>query len=118
MGGTSAGRLTFINGDVLGSTGGLQGEILTVAQLPSHTHTGTAANAGTHTHTYLDSFVNAPAGSIQGGGGVYSNIDTGRTTSGAGDHTHSITISATGSGAEHGNIQPTIVANYIIYAGV
>jgi microcystin-dependent protein len=28
------------------------------------------------------------------------------------------TATSTGSGAAHNNVQPTIVANYIIYAGV
>ena len=39
-------------------------------------------------------------------------------TSSAGAHTHTLTIANTGGNAAHNNVQPSIICNYIIYAGV
>jgi len=134
MGGTSADRLTAlsggVNGDVLGAVGGAQSHALTEAELAAHTHpvtgtgSGTAASSGSaHTHNvpiqiHIDGFTSGPQdiGMITGGA-------TATETDGAHTHTVSVTslsatATSTGSGAAHNNVQPTIVANYIIYAGV
>lgn len=92
MGGSAASRLTNsgtgnpgINGATLGAAGGVDRHTLTVAQMPSHTHS-------------LNAIV---AGSGVGNGGA----GTGQTAS--------VTGSA-GSDQAHPNVQPTIVVNYII----
>ena len=71
------------------------------AAFASHTHTGTAANAGNHVHT-----VGAPVGNVGAGGalrtadGASSENPSSRIgINAAGEHSHTITINATG-GAE------------------
>lgn len=94
MGGTSANRLTNqsggLDGDTLGATGGAETHTLTVAQMPAHTH-------GLDQNGNLD------------GGGLLSRIN------GAGTDTET---ASTGGGGAHNNVQPTIILNYIIFAGV
>lgn len=95
MGGTSANRLTGLSGgldgDVLGATGGAETHALTSAQNGPHTHTiGATASVG--------------------------NIaDTASRATGS---SASTTTSSSGSGSAHNNVQPTIIFNMIIYAGV
>ena len=93
MGGTSANRLTGqsggLNGDTLGATGGAETHQLTVTEMPAHTHT-------------------------QDVSGTQSVATTGGT---AADNGTSQTGSTGGDGA-HNNVQPTIILNAIIYAGV
>lgn len=112
MGGSAANRLsnsgTFnpgIDGASLGGFGGLDRVALSSSnQLPSHLHTIPA-----HTHNY--SFPNA---SFQAGSGPQSVWTGGQafaTTSWGGN------TGNTGIGQAHPNCQPTIVLNYIIFAG-
>lgn len=122
MSGTSANRLTDqsggLDGDTLGDTGGSETHTLTEAQLASHTHTGTTASNGAHTHTVgplNEGVVVSTDGIAQNG--YYRNSDT-LTTSSGGAHTHTFTSNSTGSGSAHNNVQPTIIANKIIYTGV
>jgi microcystin-dependent protein len=93
MGGSSADRLTNqsggLNGDTLGATGGAETHTLTTAQMPAHTHG-------------LDS-----DGGISGGGAA-------ARTNGAGTDQQT---GSTGDGGAHNNVQPTIILNYIVYAG-
>jgi microcystin-dependent protein len=121
MGGVSANRLTGlsggVDGDVLGGAGGLETHTLTTAQLAAHTHTGTTGASGTHTHNI--SSANNQNGSggfgipnFSGGSGLNKATDAG------GDHTHTFTSDAAGSGNAHNNVQPTIVLNKIICTGV
>ena len=94
-GGGDAGRLTSgsaaaIDGDSLGSTGGDEEHVLTEAEMPSHQH----------------------------------GIGTGAVTSGGGaaqfspSQNSGLFTTVTGSDAAHTNMPPTLVLNYIIYAGV
>lgn len=92
MGGTSASRLTSpVAGSTLGATGGAQSHTLTTPEIPSHTHT-----------------LNKSGGS--------SGSDTPPYTLNQNDPGPFVTTStsAAGGGAAHNNVQPTIVANYII----
>lgn len=94
MGGSSADRLTNqsggLNGDTLGATGGTETHTLDTTQIPAHTHG-------------LDS-----DGGISGGGAA-------SRSNGAGTDQQT---GSTGGGGAHNNVQPTIVLNYIVYAGI
>jgi len=110
MGGTSADRITTggagFSGDVLGGTGGAETHTLTVAQMPSHTHV-----QDSHTHSYT-----APSGSVSAGSGGANAVDdaSAGTTTGA----TTATNQNTGGGGAHPNVQPSRVANRIIFTGV
>lgn len=118
MGGSSANRLTDqsggLDGDTLGDTGGAETHTLTAAQMASHTHTGTTSSNGAHTHTYSKA-----TGPTTGefGGNAFPNLTT-DTTSSDGAHTHTFTTASAGSDSPHNNVQPTIVLNKIIFAGI
>jgi microcystin-dependent protein len=95
MGGSSANRLTDqtggLNGDTLGATGGSETHTLTTAQMPAHTHTVAVAIGA----------------ALPSGGGSAGSATSSNTTS-----------SSTGGDGAHNNVQPTIIFNKIIYAGV
>jgi microcystin-dependent protein/uncharacterized cupin superfamily protein len=108
MGGTSANRLTGLSGgldgDVLGATGGAETHMLTEAQLPVITPSGTISG----------NLLLQPQGQVLDGGTGGAGV---RITSLA---TVSLGSLATfsgvsfGSGSAHNNVQPTLTVNYII----
>lgn len=120
MGGSSAARLTPpVSGGVadstaLGSVGGTQTHALTIAQLASHTHSGTTGTESvTHTHTYdrYSAAVNAAAGFDVSALSAATSSATGSAST---PHTHSFTTGSAGSGDAHNNVQPTIIANKLL----
>jgi microcystin-dependent protein len=142
MGGSSANRLTNqsggLNGDTLGASGGVETHTLASGEMPSHTHgAGTLANSSEGAHRHFVS--NTDNGSIddltasnsvaeQSGGssdlqyllrGSATTPTLGRTDEVAA-HAHTISGStgSTGSGSAHNNVQPTLILNKIIFAGV
>ena len=98
MGGVSANRLTGltggVDGDVLGGTGGAETHTLVTAEMPAHTH----------------DFPPNSFATSSGGSGMSEMTAAGAATV--------ISTASTGGDGAHNNVQPTIVLNYIIYAGV
>jgi microcystin-dependent protein len=80
----------------IGTSGGNDNIILTVAQMPTHNHGG-SVSGGAHTHTYNDSYSSSSCkdGVFSGQSGCYMSLvsdvnKTETTTVGDGTHTHSI----------------------------
>jgi microcystin-dependent protein len=125
MGGTSANRLTGVSGgvdgDTLGGTGGAETHTLTTAQLAAHNHGINISDPG---HSHLTAgHSSTPIWGSAGGHGYGFVVDT----SGGGGSYYYTSASGTGisassnnngSGSAHNNVQPTIILNKIIYAGV
>jgi microcystin-dependent protein len=122
MGGTDAGRLTAsyfgTAATVLGAAGGSESQTLTSAQMPAHTHSGTTGiESNDHTHGYSAGssryFVDFTDADVW-----CASEPTGKTTGGqSAHHTHNFTTASAGSGNAHNNVQPTMICNYILYAG-
>ncbi len=136
MGGTSANRLTNqaggLDGDALGATGGSETHTLTDAQMAS-TPVTVSASQDAHEH-FIGNTNQASSGT---GSPLSSTTYLMRSRSGTNEYflggdsggasigltssaTPAITASGTvqGSDQAHNNVQPTIVANKIIYTGV
>jgi len=94
MGGTSANRLTSpINGDNLGAAGGAESHTLAVSEMPSHSHLPTDGG------NYFGNGTTSSLAASSGVGGL-------------------VTMSSSGGGGSHNNMQPTLVLNKIVFAGV
>ena len=95
---------------------------LTEAQLAAHSHaagTLAAASDGAHTHSYTRYNFQFAADLGSGGANTWAG-DSSQSTSSDGSHTHTVSGStaSAGSGSAHNNVQPTIILNKIIFAGV
>ena len=107
MNNNPAGRSSAFAGTNLNTTGGEESHTLLTAEMPSHSHTATDSG---HTHT---GGAAAPTvfASVQGGGnGITAVIAQATTASG----TANITVSSSGSGGSHNNMQPFGIRNIII----
>ena len=92
-----------------GATGGTKD-----ATLVSHNHSGSTGGAGGHSHTYSKGGSStAQMGSGVGSPGV-NNGFTSTNTSSIGNHTHSVSISTTGSSATNKNLPPYFALCYIM----
>ena len=120
----------------VGSVGGSAAHTLTVNQLPAHTHSASTNSTGAHTHTRGTMNITGNFGSTDNpkcdgvfalASGSYSqnanggansqhiNFDASRwtgSTSSIGNHTHTVTVSNTGSGQAI-NHMPPYIALYI-----
>ena len=89
-----------------GSTGGEYNHQLTVGEMPSHKHTGTISTSGNHSHgIQTGNNTDGPYTMVSTQARIYN---TDRNTKNAGEHNHTVTISNTGDGSTHNNVQPYI----------
>ena len=104
MGGTSAERLTNqtggLDGDTLGATGGAETHTLSIAQMPTHNHTGTVTLRA-----------NFEAGT---GPSNLTPLGTGDARFDGRASKPPLDIDNTGGGGAHNNVQPTFILNYVI----
>jgi microcystin-dependent protein len=126
MGGTAANRLTTggsgVDGLTLGAVGGAQNITLDLTMIPAHDHGGSVGSTtsqlrigpGGSPTTGLNATVNTSLDGQPGGVQLSGQAAGNSITSVAHDHT----ITSAGGGLAHNNVQPTIITNYIIYAGV
>ena len=111
MGGTAANRITNagsgITGTTLGASGGGQNITILQANLPNVNLTVTDPQ---HLHTYTTI---GGAGTQLGtaGGGAYTGVPSGSSSTG-------ITVASGGSGTALASMNPALIVNYIIFAGV
>lgn len=103
--------------DVLGETRGSKTHVLTVSEIPTHSHAITI-NANTLDMVYDPGAYNSGyiSGRDANNDGVIDGTSNtfGMALQKTTDHTHTATAADTGSGSAHNNIQPSIVLNYII----
>jgi microcystin-dependent protein len=120
MGGTAAGRLTGASGSVagttLGASGGEETHNLSQNEMPSHTHVQNSHNHSQNPHNHNLSVVGGAVGGLYlaqntvGGGGLYTDNATASNNATTGTNQN------TGGSANHNNVQPAMVLNYIICA--
>lgn len=142
MGGTAAGRMTAssVLATLLGAAGGAETHTLLSAEMPTHSHSVTdgghthaqAAHthlliAGVSTTANVSASNNVSYDRSAGGvsdyslSGIVSTPDrgiSGPANPSIGSATTGVTVGSAGSGGAHNNVQPVLVANKIIFAGV
>lgn len=91
----------------LGWIGGAEKHSLTVNEMPSHGHTGTTSADGSHTHI-IPTNPNTNAGNQGVRGGDTGPLFVTQETQAAGVHSHTVTVSNTGGGLGHNNVQPSM----------
>ena len=99
----------------VGATGGSADAIVV-----AHSHTASSNSAGSHYHSYAADTDYAPNPAPGGNAGMQASAGFNsrpiKSTSSAGDHTHSITVSSAGSSATNANLPPYYALCYIMKA--
>lgn len=119
MGGSAASRLTSsffgAGGQTIGDVGGLQSNTLTLAQLPTGI-TSSGSNSITVTSTQSTVVGASLSSQPATGGAAQAWNGTAATLTSTGSNSISVTSNNT-SGSAHNNVQPTMIVNYLLFAG-
>ena len=117
MGGTSANRLTNaddgLNGDQIGATGGGETQVLVTANLAPYTPVGTAVATAPNSQNFATATGTTNANISAGGSPILTNPIAGNSSA-------TVTFTGTpqgGTSTPFGVVQPTIVVNYLLFAG-
>ena len=95
-----------------GATGGEYNHVLTVGEMPSHSHGASSSWTGDHNHVWYSGPYGSSGNSTSAdAAGIGANSYSHNTLS-AGSHSHTITINNTGSNTAHNNIQPYLAVYY------
>ncbi len=122
MGGSAAGRISSvvtdngtITGATLGSTGGSSTHVQSNAEMNQHSHTFTGDAMPGHVHAFTGAF----GAQYSGGSSLAPFVNSGSTNTGAASAgTPTGTNANSGSSNAMAWLQPTIMMNKIIFAGV
>lgn len=100
----------------IGATGGSDSVILTVAEMPSHTHVATTAidSGGAHTHTYTGYRYHSNHGGTADTDSPHEITTSKTSSSGSHSHTATTTIESAGSDLAHENRPPYYALAYIM----
>ena len=117
LGGTSANIVTSTAAHTMGGIDGEEKHLLTISEIPSHSHTGYTDTQGVHTHLYSYAIPEVPwdgdYGIRTGGNAVHRQYNW-TTTQSSGSHSHNVYTYTAGSDSLHNIMQPYMAVNYII----
>jgi hypothetical protein len=116
MQGFVAGRLTAtLSGAALAATAGAETHLLSTSELPAFTPSGTVLITYP-AHLYLTPQTSFGAGA--GGTSVWTATNASLSTAPPGNLSHTLAMNPIGGGVAMSLMQPTSIANKIIFAGV
>lgn len=95
-----------------GATGGEYNHVLTVGEMPSHSHSASSSSTGDHYHVWYSGRYGSSENSTSADSAGIGANNTSHKTLSAGSHSHTITINNTGSNTAHNNIQPYLAVYY------
>ena len=103
------------------SSGGEATHLLTISEMPAHSHSGSTSSNGEHTHDYMWAIPERPWDGEYAVNDNLSNklVGTHRayrtwTTSSSGSHSHSVYIDSQGGNQPHNNMPPYYTLAYIM----
>jgi len=125
MGGSAAGRITSTvsNSSSVGGVGGVESNTLITANLPSVTSTQTLSvslNPNGNSSLFVPTSTNGVSGDSYGNGSNFNTFKTAGAVSYTNVFSGTVNISATSQGTNSQaitNLQPTMITNWMLYAG-
>ena len=94
-----------------GATGGEYNHVLTVGEMPSHSHSASSSSTGDHYHVWYSGRYGSSENSTSADSAGVGSKDTSHKTLSAGSHSHAITIGSNGGSSAHNNLPPYMSLN-------